>query len=62
MKLKNMALSGMIARKIMVVPCMVNSSLYVSGDRKVLSGDPSWMRNSSASIPPIRKKVKAVAP
>ena len=38
MKLKNMAESGMIARKIMVVPCIVNSSLYVSGDRKVLSG------------------------
>ena len=31
MKLKNMALSGMIARKIMVVPCIVNSWLYVSG-------------------------------
>ena len=40
MKLKNMALSGMIARKIMVVPCIVNSWLYVSGDRNVLFGDP----------------------
>ena len=45
MKLKNMALSGMIARKIMVVPCMVNSWLYVSGRRNVLFGDPSWIRS-----------------
>ena len=62
MKLKNMALSGMIARKIMVVPCIVNSWLYVSGDRNVLFGVPSWIRSSSASMPPIRKKTKAVAP
>ena len=27
----------MIARKIIVVPCIVNSWLYVSGDRKVFS-------------------------
>ena len=62
MKLKNMADSGMIARKIMVVPCIVNSSLYRSGDRKVFSGLPSWIRISSASMPPIRKKMKAVVP
>ena len=62
MKLKNMALSGMIARKIMVVPCMVNSWLYVSGRRNVLFGDPSWIRSSMASMPPIRKKMKAVVP
>ena len=62
MKLKNMALSGMIARKIMVVPCIVNSWLYVSGERNVLLGDPSWSRISSASMPPSRKKMKAVAP
>ena len=62
MKLKNMALSGMIARKIMVVPCIVNSWLYVSGDRNVLFGDPSWMRSRSASMPPIRKKRNAVDP
>ena len=60
MKLKNTALSGMIARKIMVVPCIVNSWLYVSGARKVLFGDPSWIRSSRASIPPIRKKKNAV--
>ena len=29
----------MIARKIIVVPCIVNSWLYVSGDRKVFSAD-----------------------
>ena len=62
MKLKNMDDSGMIARKIMVVPCMVNSWLYLSGDRKVFSGVPSWIRSSSASIPPRRKKKKAVLP
>jgi hypothetical protein len=62
MKLKNMALSGMIARKIMLVPCMVNSWLYVSGLRKVLSGLASWIRISSASRPPTRKKKNAVDP
>ena len=62
MKLKNIADSGMIARKIIVVPCIVNSWLYVSGDRKVFSAVPSWMRSSSASTPPIRKKKNAVAP
>ena len=62
MKLKNVALSGMIARKIMVVPCIVNSWLYVSGARNVLFGEPSCMRMMSASTPPIRKKMKAVAP
>ena len=62
MKLKNIAESGMMARKIIVVPCIVNSWLYVSGDRKVFSGVPSWIRSSNASIPPIRKKKKAVAP
>ena len=57
-----MALSGMIARKIMVVPCIVNSWLYVSGLRNVLSGFASWIRISSASSPPSRKKKNAVAP
>jgi hypothetical protein len=57
-----MADSGMMARKIIVVPCIVNSWLYRSGDRNVFSGVPSWMRSSSASMPPIRKKKNAVAP
>ncbi len=52
----------MTARKIIVVPCIVNSWLYASGERKVLSGAPSWQRISSASSPPRRKKRKAVTP
>ena len=60
MKLKKLADSGITARKIMVVPCMVKSWLYVSALRKVLSGRPSWMRISIASSPPIRKKNTAV--
>ena len=46
----------------MVVPCIVNSWLNVSGARKVLSGRASWIRMSSASMPPSRKKMNAVAP
>jgi hypothetical protein len=57
-----MALSGMIARKIMLVPCIVNSWLYVSGSRKLLSARASWTRMSSASSPPSRKKKNAVLP
>jgi cytochrome c1 len=46
----------------MVVPCIVNSWLYTSGERNVLLGVPSWIRSSSASIPPIRKNRNAVPP
>ncbi len=52
----------MIARKIMVVPCIVNSWLYVSASMKVLSARDSWIRMISASTPPSRKKKNAVAP
>ena len=62
MKLKKAALSGMIARKIMVVPCMVNSSLKVCALTRLLSGRASCARMISASMPPIRKKMKAVTP
>ena len=37
-KLKNAADSGMIARKIIVVPCIVNSWLYASADNTWLFG------------------------
>ena len=47
---------GTTTMKIIVVPCSVKSWLYVVGSRKVLSGAPSWMRISSASTPPTRKK------
>ena len=51
---------GTTNRKIIVVPCSVNSALYVAGVRNVLSGAPSWTRISSASTPPIRKKTNVV--
>jgi hypothetical protein len=60
--LKKATLSGMIARKIMVVPCMVNSSLYVFSFTTPLSGRMSWARMISASMPPSRKKAKADTP
>src|SRR5687768_3908492 len=44
----------------MVMPCMVNSWLYVSSLRNVFSGTASWTRRSSASTPPMMKKTKAV--
>src|ERR1043166_4887166 len=52
----------MTPRKIMVVPCIVNSELNVSALTSVLSGFISWTRMMSASIPPIRKKRNAVVP
>jgi hypothetical protein len=62
MKLKNIALSGMIARKIMVVPCIVKSALKACALTSVLFGTASCSRIRSASIPPSRKKAKALAP
>src|SRR5574338_63042 len=52
----------MIPRKIIEVPCIVNSWLYFSGDRNVWSGACSCHRIRRASQPPIRKKMKAEAP
>jgi len=60
--LKNAAESGMIARKTMVVPCIVNSWLNVSALTSVLSGRANWSRMNSASRPPIRKNTKAETP
>src|SRR5687768_232740 len=42
----------------MVTACMVNIWLYHSADMKVLFGTISWVRTSSASRPPTRKKEK----
>jgi len=56
MKLKKAAPIGMMARKIMVVPCMVNSSLKVWAESTVPSGLASCSRMRSASTPPTRKK------
>ena len=41
MKLKNAAPMGMTTRKIIVVPCIVNISLYCADVRKVLFGTAS---------------------
>ena len=55
-KLKNAALSGMTTRKIMVVPCIVNSSLNISADTTRPFGNISWRRMMLASRPPTRNQ------
>ncbi len=52
----------MIARKIIVVPCMVNSALNACALTTSSPGRASWARISSASTPPIRKKANALTP
>ena len=42
----------------MIVPCIVNSWLYCSGDRNCMPGRASSARMSSAMKPPIRKNTK----
>ena len=44
----------------MIVPCMVNSWLYCSGDRNCSPGRASSARMSSAIKPPIMKNANAV--
>ena len=53
-------MTGTTNRKTIVVPCIVNSALYVWGVSSVLSACPSCRRISSASTPPSRKKTKVV--
>ena len=62
MKLKNAADSGITARKIIVVPCIVNMVLYCCAVRTVPFGNMSWARMSSASKPPTMKKIRAKNP
>ena len=52
----------MIARKIIVVPCMVKSWLKTSALTMSWSADASWTRIRSASIPPSINRMKAVTP
>ena len=52
----------MIARKIMVVPCIVNIVLYCCAVRTVPFGVINWRRMSNASKPPTRKKNRANTP
>src|ERR1022692_3572050 len=54
-KLKNAAPIGMTTRKIIVVPCMVNISLYWADVRNVLLGTASWTRIRRAPTPPTRR-------
>src|SRR5262245_45970407 len=49
-------------RKIMVVPCIVNSALYCAAVSKVPFGPASCSRSNSASTPPITKNASAVVP
>jgi hypothetical protein len=58
--LKNAAESGMTARNTIVVPCIVNSWLYVSAETNPMLGRMSCVRMSTASSPPTMKKKSAV--
>src|SRR3954447_3143589 len=49
-------MTGTTNRKIIVVPCIVNSSLYVCGVSRSLLGTASCRRISRASTPPRMKK------
>src|SRR6476469_2433782 len=51
-------MTGTTNRKIIVVPCIVISWLYVSGSSSVLLATPSCRRMSSASVPPSMKNTK----
>ena len=61
-RLKKAALNGIITRNTIVVPCIVRMRLYWSALRTPAFGTTSWVRRRSASIPPVRKKMKAVTP
>ncbi len=50
------AIIGIRNRKTIVVPCIVNSALYVCGEISVLSACDSCRRISRASTPPTVRK------
>ena len=58
----NAAPSGITTRKIIVMPCMVNTWLYCAAFSTVPLACTSCRRMSSASTPPITKKNSAVMP
>ena len=62
MKLKKALPSGMTTRKIIVVACIVNISLYCAEVRTVLFGTASCRRMKRASRPPTMKKARAEMP
>ena len=49
----------MIAKNIIVVPCIVNIALYSAALKKLLSGWDNWILNKRASSPPTSKKKNA---
>ena len=51
---------GVAKNSSMIVPCMVNSWLYCSGERNCRPGRASSARMSSAMKPPIRKNTNDV--
>ncbi len=59
-KLAKPARIGTTTRKIIVVPCIVITSLYESFVRKSFPAWVSCVRRSSAITPPARKKTSAV--
>ena len=58
--LANPTNSGVANSSSMIVPCMVNSSLYCWSDTMVLSGPISWARMIMAIAPPAMKKKNEV--
>ena len=61
-QLKKAAPRGMIARKIIVSACIVNSWLNCCASTTVPFGTASCARMANASTPPIMKKSMAVTP
>ena len=59
-RLANANTIGVANSSSMIVPCMVNSWLYCSGDRNCIPGRANSARMSSASTPPNMKKVNEV--
>ena len=62
MMLKNAAPSGITARKIIVVPCIVNMVLYCCAVSTVLFGTINCSRIIRASLPPTSRKASANRP
>ena len=47
----------MTNRKIIIVACIVKTSLYIWSDRNWRPGNASSLRTSIARIPPMKKKM-----
>jgi hypothetical protein len=60
--LANAACIGITTRKTIVRPCIVNTWLYRSAERRSLPGTANCVRINRASKPPIRKNDRAATP